>query len=130
MASTWPWLNSWESWFQSPTSSQGLGSKKSPITLKKGLITLKFQEVVIKPTSNYIIVTIWLLAPFAGRGPSLYGHMALIKPWAININPALYNRFQNITKTRTYKQILCLKTRWLYCLLHRQVTVITVQTAT
>ena len=26
MASTWPWLNSWESWFQSPTSSQELGS--------------------------------------------------------------------------------------------------------
>jgi hypothetical protein len=32
MASRWPWLNSWESWFQSPTSSQELGSKKSPIT--------------------------------------------------------------------------------------------------
>ena len=26
MASTWPWLNSWESWLQSPTSSQELGS--------------------------------------------------------------------------------------------------------
>jgi hypothetical protein len=48
MASTWPWLNSWESWFQSPTSSQKLGSKKSPITPNYELITLKIVEKWLK----------------------------------------------------------------------------------
>ena len=57
MASTWPWLNSGKVGCQSPTSSQELGSKKSPITPNYELITLKLVEKWLKTHFKlYIIV--------------------------------------------------------------------------